>query len=246
MQIPIDTCDYQTTNANNYVVSESYILDGIEFGCDSELSDYGGRVLEAQRRRYSNTGQLTAVTEDNLDAPPYFIYNTVYSNGVNFAAITDDFLKNSTQNITESNSTAKFLEILRDAFMMISGNTATGISVSDRLIKEQKLLKREILQKEKESSDLIHGSLILTLDANYIPEPQFLKRVLPYFFSYNQFIVLTFVGIIWSLIRFIMGTLPDPAIYLLNGGWAIYNICLLSVVAKAAVRQPKEESTSKS
>jgi len=90
VQIPVDTRDYQTTNANNYVVSESYILDGIEFGWDSELSDYAGRVLEAQRRRYSNTGQLTAVTEDNIDAPPYFIYNTVYSNGVNFAAITDE------------------------------------------------------------------------------------------------------------------------------------------------------------
>jgi hypothetical protein len=90
IQIPVDLRDFQSTNANNYVVSESYILDGIEFGWDSELADYAGRVLEVQRRRYSNTGQLTAVTEDNLDAPPYFIYNTVYSNGVNFAAITDE------------------------------------------------------------------------------------------------------------------------------------------------------------
>ncbi len=90
VQIPVDLRDYQSTNANNYVVSESYILDGIEFGWDPELADYAGRVLEVQRRRYSNTGQLTAVTEDNIDAPPYFIYNTIYSNGVNFAAITDE------------------------------------------------------------------------------------------------------------------------------------------------------------
>jgi hypothetical protein len=89
VQIPVDLRDYQRTNANNYVVSESYILDGIEFGWQGELADYAGRVLEAQRRRYSRTGQLTAVTEDNIDAPPYFIYNTVYSNGVPWAAITD-------------------------------------------------------------------------------------------------------------------------------------------------------------
>ncbi len=89
IQIPVDVRDYQKTNANNYVVSESYILDGIEFGWQGEQADYAGRVLEAQRRRYSQTGQLTAVTEDNIDAPPYFIYNTVYANGVPWAAITD-------------------------------------------------------------------------------------------------------------------------------------------------------------
>jgi hypothetical protein len=90
VQIPADLRDYQATNANNYVVSESYILDGIEFGLKGELADYAGRVLEVQRRRYQNTGQITAVTEDNIDSAPYFIYNTVYSNGVPWAAITDD------------------------------------------------------------------------------------------------------------------------------------------------------------
>jgi cellulose synthase (UDP-forming) len=56
-------------------------------------------------------------------------------------------------------------------------------------------------------------------------------------------IALTFVGMTWSLIRFMMGTLSDPWVHLLNSSWAIYNVCLLSVVIKAAVWQPKEEST---
>jgi cellulose synthase (UDP-forming) len=55
-------------------------------------------------------------------------------------------------------------------------------------------------------------------------------------------IALTFVGMTWSLIRFMMGTLSDPWVHLLNSSWAIYNVCLLSVVIKAAVWQPKEES----
>ncbi len=90
LKIPVDTRDYQSTNANNYVVSESYILDGLEFGLQGEIGDYAARVLEAQKRRYQDTKQLTAVSEDNLDAAPYFIYNTVYSNGVPWAAITDE------------------------------------------------------------------------------------------------------------------------------------------------------------
>jgi cellulose synthase (UDP-forming) len=55
-------------------------------------------------------------------------------------------------------------------------------------------------------------------------------------------IALTVVGMTWSLIRFMMGTLSDPWVHLLNSSWAIYNVCLLSVVVKAAVWQPKEES----
>jgi hypothetical protein len=90
IKIPVDVRDYQSTNANNYVVSESYILDGLEFGLQGEIGDYAARVLEVQKRRYQDTKQLTAVSEDNLDKAPYFIYNTVYSNGVNWAAITDE------------------------------------------------------------------------------------------------------------------------------------------------------------
>ncbi len=90
LQIPVDTRDFKDTNANNYVVSESYILDGLEFGLQGELGEYAERVLEAQKRRYQDTKQLTAVSEDNLDKPPYFIYNTVFSNGVPWAAITDE------------------------------------------------------------------------------------------------------------------------------------------------------------
>ncbi|MEM9807479.1 MAG: DUF3131 domain-containing protein [Cyanobacteria bacterium P01_D01_bin.56] len=90
LQIPVDTRDYQTTNANNYVVSESYILDAIEFGLQGEQADYARRVFEAQKRRYEDTGLLTAVSEDNINKAPYFLYSTVYSNGVPWAVITEN------------------------------------------------------------------------------------------------------------------------------------------------------------
>ncbi|MEM9904720.1 MAG: DUF3131 domain-containing protein [Cyanobacteria bacterium P01_D01_bin.44] len=89
VQIPVDQRDYQSTNANNYVVSESYILDAIEFGLQGELADYARRVFEVQKRRYEDTGLLTAVSEDNINKPPNFLYSTVYSNGVPWAVITE-------------------------------------------------------------------------------------------------------------------------------------------------------------
>ncbi|MGB7445068.1 MAG: DUF3131 domain-containing protein [Coleofasciculaceae cyanobacterium] len=90
IEIPVDTRQYQETNANNYVVSESYILDGIEFGFQGDIADYATRILEVQKRRYEQTGQLTAVTEDNIDQAPYFLYNTVFANGVAWATITEN------------------------------------------------------------------------------------------------------------------------------------------------------------
>lgn len=87
--IPYDRRDYRNSGANNYVLSESYILDGIETGFKSLPKAYADRVLAAQEARYHKTQQLTAVTEDNLDRPPYFLYNSVYVNGQPWAAITD-------------------------------------------------------------------------------------------------------------------------------------------------------------
>lgn len=91
VRIPVDTRDFPTTNANNYVVSESYILDGLEFGfLGQQMQEYAQNVLEVQKRRYEVTGQLTAVTEDNIDGAPYFLYNTIFSNGVPWATITEN------------------------------------------------------------------------------------------------------------------------------------------------------------
>jgi hypothetical protein len=75
--------------AHNYVVSEPYVLDGLEFGWDRASRDLAARVFGAQEARFRRTGLLTAVSEDNIDRPPYFVYNTVFSDGKVWNTITD-------------------------------------------------------------------------------------------------------------------------------------------------------------
>ncbi|PZO38026.1 MAG: hypothetical protein DCF19_17430 [Pseudanabaena frigida] len=87
--IPYDKRDFQNSEANNYVLSEPFILDGIETGFQSLPKVYADRVLAAQEGRYKATNQLTAVTEDNLDRAPYFVYSTLFVNGNAWATITD-------------------------------------------------------------------------------------------------------------------------------------------------------------
>jgi hypothetical protein len=88
--VPVDRRDHGNSNGNNYVVSETYILEGIEFGFSPELADFAQRVFAAQERRAEATGLLTAVSEGNVDQPPYFLYNTVYANGEPWAVITGE------------------------------------------------------------------------------------------------------------------------------------------------------------
>ncbi len=87
--VPYDKRDYKNSEANNYVLSEPFILDGIETGFQSLPKAYADRVLAAQESRYQATKILTAVTEDNLDRAPYFVYSTLFVNGNPWATITD-------------------------------------------------------------------------------------------------------------------------------------------------------------
>lgn len=87
--IPFDIRDAQNSKANNYVLSEPFFLDGIETGFKSLPKAYADQILAAQEARYKATQQLTALTEDNLDRAPYFVYNTLYVNGKPWSTISD-------------------------------------------------------------------------------------------------------------------------------------------------------------
>lgn len=103
VRLPYDARDPRSTGAHNYVVTESYVLDGIEYGWDEPddttsgpfehtsgwIARAAGRIYEVQKRRYERTGILTARTEHQLAGAPYFVYDTVYSDGMPWATITD-------------------------------------------------------------------------------------------------------------------------------------------------------------
>ena len=104
IDIPYDTRDPRELGAHNYVVSESYVLDGIELNWDqaSDLksddmthtdmmtADFADRVYRVQAERSRRTGILTARTEHQLDGPPYFVYDTIYTDGYPWNTISED------------------------------------------------------------------------------------------------------------------------------------------------------------
>ena len=73
IKIPTDSRDPEKYHAHNYVVSENYILDGLEYGWDNISKEFAYRVYKVQEERFKHTGKLTAVSEDNIDQAPYFV-----------------------------------------------------------------------------------------------------------------------------------------------------------------------------
>jgi uncharacterized protein DUF3131 len=102
--VPYDTRDPRELGAHNYVVTESYVLDALELNWDRAddrvsddathtdrvTADFAQRIYRAQEERWRRTGILTARTEHQLDDAPYFVYDTIYSDGYPWNTISED------------------------------------------------------------------------------------------------------------------------------------------------------------
>ncbi|WP_300670133.1 DUF3131 domain-containing protein [Desulfoluna sp.] len=90
VEVPYDSRSPEIYHAHNYVVSEPYILDALEYGWDETSREFAFRVYKAQQARFEATGTLTAVSEDNIDVAPWFVYNTVFTDGKIWNCITEE------------------------------------------------------------------------------------------------------------------------------------------------------------
>jgi hypothetical protein len=71
--------------AQDRLLSEPFILYGLELGLSGDMKDLAANVLKAQEARYESTGTVTMVSEDAVSVPPeYFYYYCVYCSGKPF------------------------------------------------------------------------------------------------------------------------------------------------------------------
>ena len=57
---------------------------------DLPIKELADRIYRVQELRYERTGTLTARTEHQLEKAPYFVYDTVFSDGYAWNTISDD------------------------------------------------------------------------------------------------------------------------------------------------------------
>jgi len=90
IQIGTDTREVKQHPAYNYVLSEPYILDGIEYGWDINSKELAYRVYKVQEMRAKKTGKAVAISEGHVDKAPYFVYNAIYTNGKEWVCLAEN------------------------------------------------------------------------------------------------------------------------------------------------------------
>jgi len=85
--IQIDQRNFANSGASNYLTSDPYTLWGMEIGWSEMGKLQADHLLGIQESRFTKTGILTAVNEDSLDRPPYFLYYSVYADGRDWDAV---------------------------------------------------------------------------------------------------------------------------------------------------------------
>ena len=76
---------YKDGRGLDRVLSEPFVLMGLETGWDDSTAVIAERLLAIQKARYDQTGQVTMVSEDAVEVPPhYFYYYCIYCNGEPF------------------------------------------------------------------------------------------------------------------------------------------------------------------
>ena len=87
VELQVDQRNLSNSGATNYLTNDPYLLWGMELGWSHDVIPQVENLLKVQFQRFQRTGILTAVNEDSLNRPPYFLYYSVYSNGQPWQAI---------------------------------------------------------------------------------------------------------------------------------------------------------------
>ncbi|MBB5517047.1 hypothetical protein FHS89_003091 [Rubricella aquisinus] len=95
VKVPYDGRDPRVFKNQNYVLTEGYILDGLELGWDMPTdqdgdnmvasngwrAEFANRIYHVQQRRFEQTGIVTARSEHQVEGSPYFVYDSIFADG---------------------------------------------------------------------------------------------------------------------------------------------------------------------
>lgn len=102
VKVPHDGRDPRVFKSQNYVLTEGYILDGLELGWDLPTdrqndgmvatngwrAEFANRIYLVQQRRFEQTGIITARSEHQVEGRPYFVYDSIFADGYDWNTLT--------------------------------------------------------------------------------------------------------------------------------------------------------------
>ncbi len=171
VKVPLQRRRTDTKSKNQYTVSNPFLLYALEFGLDPKMRSLFEPIFQAQAERYRRTSILTASATTLIDRKPYTFILWLPPNhqSISERLITE-------KKALEKTIRKKELELLElSRFRYIARPKTPGIAHHAKAGN----INYAIFSGETA------GNFIVTLDGDHIPKPNFIKRVLPYFYTYN-------------------------------------------------------------
>jgi hypothetical protein len=77
------------TRSHAFLTSEPFMLAALEFGgISADFAAMTRAIYDVQRHRSIAAGRLVAVSEDSLSREPWFVYNTIWHSGTEWASVS--------------------------------------------------------------------------------------------------------------------------------------------------------------
>ena len=83
-----DTRDRRRFGAVDALVTDPWVLGALELGHDAARDRLLRSILDVQRVRFERTGIVTAMGEDHIDQPPWFVYGAIWADGQAWQTVT--------------------------------------------------------------------------------------------------------------------------------------------------------------
>lgn len=79
----------QDDRAHSFLTGEPFFLAQMEMGSiDPVFDELSSAVFSVEKRRWEETGVLTAISEDSVSLEPWFVYNTILYNGTEWECVS--------------------------------------------------------------------------------------------------------------------------------------------------------------
>jgi hypothetical protein len=76
-----DARDRRRFDAVDALATEPWVLHAFEHGLDGESAPLVRAIYDVQKRRWEASGRVTAMSEDHVDRPPWFVYGAIWADG---------------------------------------------------------------------------------------------------------------------------------------------------------------------
>lgn len=122
IEIGVDTRETENQYPYNYLLSDPYLLEGIEYGWNINSKELAYRIYQVQKERYHHTQIITAVSEDIIDSLSARLFYTIHADGKNWKCLDEKCIDSDKYKTTSTKAAFAWYVLFKDDYSEILFN----------------------------------------------------------------------------------------------------------------------------